>query len=187
MSYRFADSLRAGSGRNHPDPAHKLSANLYDIYLLLCIQYYTPDDGQRNCPKRVEFYSKNKFEKLVQLVGFIIGIKKQLFRQSGSVSGIIQYVHCSDCVVVVKCGVCCWQFWRGQWRNCCTKWMSCDLGRSRRSIAEGPHLHVSTAGVLNLFHLLYLASSGLLIFLIPHPHPSVPFCGHDSSFLNHDT
>jgi len=34
MSHRFADSLGAGSGWNHfhPDPAHKLSANLYDIY-----------------------------------------------------------------------------------------------------------------------------------------------------------
>ena len=32
----------------------------------------TPDDGQRNCPKHVEFYSKNKFEKLVHLVGYII-------------------------------------------------------------------------------------------------------------------
>jgi hypothetical protein len=32
----------------------------------------TPDDEQRNCPKHVEFYSKNKFEKLVLLVGFII-------------------------------------------------------------------------------------------------------------------
>jgi len=31
-----------------------------------------PDDGQRNCPKRVEFYSKNKFEKLVHIFGFII-------------------------------------------------------------------------------------------------------------------
>jgi len=33
MSYRFADSLRAGSGRNHfrPDTARNLSANLYDI------------------------------------------------------------------------------------------------------------------------------------------------------------
>ena len=27
---------------------------------------------QRNCPKHVEFYSKNKFEKLVHLVGFIL-------------------------------------------------------------------------------------------------------------------
>jgi len=34
----------------------------------------TPDDGQRNCPKHVEFYSKNKFEKLVHLVGFTIRI-----------------------------------------------------------------------------------------------------------------
>jgi len=31
-----------------------------------------PDEGKRNCPKHVEFYSKNKFEKLVHLVGFII-------------------------------------------------------------------------------------------------------------------
>jgi len=34
----------------------------------------TPDDGQRNCPKHLEFYSKNKFKKLVLLVGFIIRI-----------------------------------------------------------------------------------------------------------------
>jgi len=34
MSYRFSESLRAGSGRNQlqPDPARKLSANLYDVY-----------------------------------------------------------------------------------------------------------------------------------------------------------
>jgi len=44
------------------------------MYVLLCIQWKTPDDGHRNCPKHVEFYSKNKFEKLVHLVGFIIRI-----------------------------------------------------------------------------------------------------------------
>ena len=33
MSYRFADSLReAELNQFRPDPAHKLSANLYDIY-----------------------------------------------------------------------------------------------------------------------------------------------------------
>ena len=37
---------------------------------LLCLQWNTPDDGQRNYPKHVEFQSKNKFEKLVHLVGF---------------------------------------------------------------------------------------------------------------------
>jgi len=39
---------------------------------LLCVQWKTPDDGQRNCSKHVEFHSKNKFEKLMHLVGFII-------------------------------------------------------------------------------------------------------------------
>ena len=32
----------------------------------------TPDDRQKNCLKHVEFYSKDKFEKFMQLVGFII-------------------------------------------------------------------------------------------------------------------
>jgi len=68
MSYRFVDSLWAGANA----PAHKLSANLYNIPLL-CVQWKTPDDGQRNCLKHVEIHFKNKFEKLVQLVGFVIG------------------------------------------------------------------------------------------------------------------
>jgi len=41
---------------------------------LLRVQWKTPDDGQRNCPKHAEFYSKNKSNKLVHLVGFIIRI-----------------------------------------------------------------------------------------------------------------
>jgi len=57
MSYRFADSLLA---------------NLYDIYHCCVYSKKTPDVGQRNCPKYVEFSSKNKFEKLLLLVGFII-------------------------------------------------------------------------------------------------------------------
>jgi hypothetical protein len=39
---------------------------------LLYVQWKTPDDGQRNCPKHVEFHSKNKFEKLVRLVGCVM-------------------------------------------------------------------------------------------------------------------
>jgi hypothetical protein len=58
MSYRFADSLQAGSECS--------------ILILLTSCQQTPDDGQRNCPKHIEFYSKNKFEKLVHLVSFII-------------------------------------------------------------------------------------------------------------------
>ena len=44
--------------------------NLYDIYRCCVYSENTPDDGQRNCPKHVEFHSKNKFEKLVHPVGF---------------------------------------------------------------------------------------------------------------------
>jgi len=71
---RFDDNLWAGSGRNSfcPDPARKLSANQYDIYHCCVHRGKTPDDGQRNCTKHVAFYSKNKFEELVRLVGFII-------------------------------------------------------------------------------------------------------------------
>ena len=35
-------------------------------------QWKTPDDGQKNFSKHVEFHSKNKLERLVHLVGFII-------------------------------------------------------------------------------------------------------------------
>ena len=41
-------------------------------YTIAACKVKTPDDAQRNCPKHVEFYSKNKFEKLVHVVGFII-------------------------------------------------------------------------------------------------------------------
>ena len=67
MSYRFADSLRAGAFA----PARKLSASLYDIQNCCVYSEKTPDGLQRNRPKHVEFHSKNKFEKLVHLVGFI--------------------------------------------------------------------------------------------------------------------
>ena len=40
----------------------------------LCTVKKTPDDGQRICPKHVEFYSKNKFEKVVHLVDRLCGL-----------------------------------------------------------------------------------------------------------------
>ena len=60
--------------------------------LLLCLQWKTPDDGQSNCPKHVEYYSKNKFEKLVHLVGFII----RIYHDAQSPERQIQiYMSCS--------------------------------------------------------------------------------------------
>ena len=66
MSYRFADSLRVGSGSWSCSQA--VSKPVWHIPFLR-VQWKTPDDGQRNCLKHTEFYSKNKFEKLVHLVG----------------------------------------------------------------------------------------------------------------------
>ena len=76
MSYRFADSLWAGLGWNWVQSWSCSQAVSKPVWYipLLCVQWETPDDGQRNCPKHIEFYSKNKFEKLVHLVGFIIRI-----------------------------------------------------------------------------------------------------------------
>ena len=58
----------------HSDPARKLSAKPVWHLPLLRVPWKTPDYGQRNSPKLVEFHSKNKFEKLVHVVGFIIRI-----------------------------------------------------------------------------------------------------------------
>jgi hypothetical protein len=80
---------------------------------LMCVQWKTPDDGQRNCPKHVEFHFKNKFEKLMHLVGFII-------RHFTRCTSKVQYVlvccvavglHCSAgsmhvCVCVCVCVLC---------------------------------------------------------------------------------
>ena len=56
MSYSFADSLWAAANA----PAHKPSAKLYDIFHCCVYSKKTPDDGQRNSPKHVEFHSKIK-------------------------------------------------------------------------------------------------------------------------------
>ena len=91
MSYIFADSLRADSGRNLVPSwscSQTVSKPLWHIPLL-CVQWKTPDAGQRNCPKHVEFYSKNKFEKLVHLVGFII----RIYHDARSTEGHILSSH----------------------------------------------------------------------------------------------
>jgi len=63
MSYGFADSLLLASCQQ-----------TCMTYTTAVCTVKTPDDGQRNCLKHAEFYCKNKFEKLVHLVGFIVRI-----------------------------------------------------------------------------------------------------------------
>jgi len=48
---------------------------LFDKCLLPYVQSQTPDDGQKDHPKHVECHSEiNKFDTLVHLVGFTIGL-----------------------------------------------------------------------------------------------------------------
>jgi len=56
----------------------------------------TPDDEQRNYPKHVEVYSKNKFEKLVNTVGFIV----RIYHDARSPERQIRYCQNRDLVSV---------------------------------------------------------------------------------------
>ena len=52
-----------------PDSAWKRSHSLHEAYQLPCVQWITPNDGHRRCPKHVGFYDKNIFWILMHLVG----------------------------------------------------------------------------------------------------------------------
>jgi len=99
---------------------------------LLYVQWKTPDDGQRNCPKHLEFYSKNKFEKLVHLVGCIIRIyhdARSPERQIHLLS--FSYLNCSNgksAVVAVACS---------GFRSYSQRGLSCDLPPPLRQLGPG--------------------------------------------------
>ena len=67
MSYRFGDSLWAGSRWN--------SVPSWSCSTVKNSWWRTEELSETcrvSCPKHVQFHSKNKFEKLVHLIGFII-------------------------------------------------------------------------------------------------------------------
>jgi len=77
-SYRFVDSLRAGSScfeQDHPDPARKLSAKpVWTHAIAVCTvknSWWWTEEMSETC---WVLFQKNKFEKLVHLVCFIIRI-----------------------------------------------------------------------------------------------------------------
>ena len=51
-----------------PDPAGRLSSKLYNVPVPNA-QWITPEDGQRNCPKHVEFRTRINLE-ISASVGF---------------------------------------------------------------------------------------------------------------------
>ena len=77
-SVLILDSLRAGSGRSTLILLASCQQTCMTYTIAMCT-VKTPDDGQRNCPKHVEFYSKNTFEKLFHLVGVTTSRKYRKF------------------------------------------------------------------------------------------------------------
>jgi hypothetical protein len=65
---------------------------------LLCVLWKAPNVGQRNSPKYVEFHSKNKSEKLMHLVCFIIRSYRKMF---GPYSYLRVQISCSFCLTFV--------------------------------------------------------------------------------------
>ena len=68
----------------HLDHARKLSAKVFDILVYHCCVYSEKllmmDRG--TVPKHIEFHSKNKFEKLVRLAGFIVRKHVMLYQSA---------------------------------------------------------------------------------------------------------
>ena len=89
MSYRFADNWVPSWSCSQA-----VSKSIWHIPLL-CVQWKTHDDGQRNCPKHVEFHSKNKFEKLEHLVGFIIrNLTRCMVTWTSNTLLILVFIYC---------------------------------------------------------------------------------------------
>ena len=63
---------RCGNTRRQKCCAKGLAVSKPVRHIMLLCEQWKSDGWQRNRLKHVEFYSKNKFEKLVHLVGFII-------------------------------------------------------------------------------------------------------------------
>jgi cell division protein FtsW (lipid II flippase) len=107
------------------------------ILILLCVQWKTPDDVHRNCPKHVEFHSKNKFEKLVHLVGFIIrNLTRRTVTRTSNIT--LLYFICSYSVHCLSCP--------GSSQNTSKKW-----SRSWKAVTQPPNKlpKVYGSGMLN--------------------------------------
>jgi len=61
---------------------------------MLNVQWRTPYDGQRNCPKHVEFLDKNKFGKISASVGFI---KKKFVTMRGHMNVKFYFESLQQC------------------------------------------------------------------------------------------
>ena len=120
----------------------ELHASCQQTCMYCCVySEKTADDGQRNCPKHVEFYSKNKFEKLVHLVGFVIRIEGHFLGAFAQVRKptivFIMSICTSDCT-----------FFRSHWTDNQEIWTFGNFQRNYvQKIKVGLNCHKITGGL----------------------------------------
>jgi len=110
VCWQLASRIRMDSSWSCPQAVSK---HVWHIPLL-CVQWKSPDEGQSNSSKHVEFYYKNKFEKLLRLISFIIRIYQDA--RSSERQIILLY-----CFVVLCCSsfsvvLCSRASFNGTWR-----------------------------------------------------------------------
>jgi len=146
--YRFADSLRAGSGRNWSS-SQAVSKTCMTYPIAVC----TVKNSRWWTEKHVEFYSKNKFEELVHLFGFIIIIYHDA---RSSERQICKIVVCK-CTIFKLSAYVLHRVWRTLHTLQCIHWNS----RYRRTID-----HPSDAGGCSYFVLRIIRNSKSCIVVI---------------------
>ena len=143
VCWRLASRIRM----EHPDPARKLSAKLYDIYHCCVYSEKLLMMEQRNCPKHVEFHSKNKFEKLVHIVGLIIRNLTRCTVTWTSESLIRLLYHCFSIHEEVNGFERCNRKILADWRFINWDWIFCVLS----AVLQCLFLHETKEDLLNYF------------------------------------
>jgi hypothetical protein len=111
---------RGRTGPARPRPTQAVSKPVWYIPLL-CVQWKTPDDGQKNCPKHMEFYSKIKtFEKWVNLV---VSIIRNLSRCTAAwASNMFKRIFSFIIFTILE-----WKECDPFTRPCCCKWTNYEV------------------------------------------------------------
>ena len=119
--------------------------NLHETYQYRMYSRKTPDDGQRRCPKHVDFYNRIKLGYLMRLVGYLKGNVLKYFERRPKFAS-----HCIRNVWLEAPAVC--KVWQACSVSVCglfcvvtfTKWLTClrEALYDCPAFADSPHLHV---------------------------------------------
>jgi len=119
-------------------------------------------DGQRNCLKHAEFYFKNKFEKLVHLVGFIVRTRERFHALH------VVYKIASPFVILARSSLAYFES-----RNLLTPWCRVLLGKltGLQLVKKFPEFHGTRRFITALTSVRHMSLSWAspIQFIYPHP------------------